>query len=390
MNFKRLLPIYLGAIIGPMGGVGIIPLLPVLCSYFEISIQWASLTVTLYMIPYVVFQLFSGSIAQVFDTRRTLLFGFGTYALGSFLSGLASDLTTLIAVRFIQGFGAAFIAPIVLALVGEMVDSKHAGRAMGILGIMYTFGVTMGPLISGVLEVSLGWPWFFFFLMALSLSIGALYWITSREDERPAAKGGKISDALALVKKSYSYPEVKYLSFAAFSLFLGYIGFMTFVADYLKVNFSLPSDKTGLILSMTGFFGILAAPIAGILGDRRGRIPIAFLGGGIMVAAVLGLAAAEYSYEKYLFFFAVFGFGSATAWTSLNTLAIEVVPDLRKPVASVYNCFKFGGYALSPLVLSLLYVPFSISGVRWACIACILMSLLLASRIRTLKQKRVG
>ena len=390
MNFKRLLPIYLGAIIGPMGGVGIIPLLPVLCSYFEISIQWASLTVTLYMIPYVVFQLFSGSIAQVFDTRRTLLFGFGTYALGSFLSGLASDLTTLIAVRFIQGFGAAFIAPIVLALVGEMVDSKHAGRAMGILGIMYTFGVTMGPLISGVLEVSLGWPWFFFFLIALSLSIGALYWITSREDERPAAKGGKISDALALVKKSYSYAEVKYLSFAAFSLFLGYIGFMTFVADYLKVNFSLPSDKTGLILSMTGFFGILAAPMAGILGDRRGRIPIAFLGGGIMVAAVLGLAAVEYSFEKYLLFFSVFGFGSATAWTSLNTLAIEVVPDLRKPVASVYNCFKFAGYALSPLVLSLLYVPFSISGVRWACIACILMSLLLASRIRTLKQKRVG
>ena len=70
MNLKRLLPIYLGAIIGPMGGVGIITLLPVLCRHFDISIQWASLTVTLYMIPYVVFQLFSGSIAQVFDTRR--------------------------------------------------------------------------------------------------------------------------------------------------------------------------------------------------------------------------------------------------------------------------------------------------------------------------------
>ncbi len=385
MNLKKLLPIYLGAIIGPMGGVGIIPLLPVLCSFFEISIQWASLTVTLYMIPYVIFQLFSGSIAQVFDTRRTLLFGFGTYALGSLLSGLSSDLTTLIAVRFIQGFGAAFIAPIVLALVGERVDSKHTGRAMGILGVMYTFGVTMGPLISGVLEVTLGWPWFFFFLMALSLSIGAFYWITSREDKKPATKGGKISDALALVKKSYSYPQVKYLSFAAFSLFLGYIGLMTFVADYLTVTFDLASDKTGLILSMTGFFGILAAPVAGILGDRRGRLPVACLGGGIMVAAVFGLAAVEYSYEKYLLLFAFFGAGSATAWTSLNTLAVELVPDLRKPVASVYNCFKFAGYALSPLVLSLFYIPFSISGVRWACIACILVSLFLGCRIRTLK-----
>ena len=387
MNLKRLLPIYLGAIIGPMGGVGIITLLPVLCRHFDISIQWASLTITLYMVPYVVFQLFSGSIAQVFDTRRTLLFGFGTYALGSLLSGLSFNLPTLICARFLQGFGAAFIAPLVLALVGEMVQPKQIGKAMGILGVMYTTGVTMGPLISGVLEVSLGWPWFFFLLTAFSFSIGVFYWVTSREEAITAEKTGKFSDALALVKRAYSHHNVKFLSFSAFSLFLGYIGLMTFVADYLKVTYSLPSDQTGLILSMTGFAGIVAAPIAGILGDRRGRIPIAHLGGGIMIAAVLGLAVVEYSYWKYLLLFALFGAGSATAWTSLNTLAVEVVPDLRKPVASVYNCFKFSGYALSPLILSLLYIPFSIPAVRWACIACILISLLLASRVHSLKRE---
>jgi MFS family permease len=387
MNLKRLLPIYLGAIIGPMGGVGIITLLPVFCRHFDTNIQWASLTITLYMVPYVVFQLFSGSIAQVFDTRRTLLFGFGTYALGSLLSGLSFNLPTLICARFVQGFGAAFIAPLVLALVGEMVEPKQIGKAMGILGVMYTTGVTMGPLISGVLEVSLGWPWFFFLLTAFSFSIGVFYWVTNREEAITAPKTGKFSDALALVKMSYSHHNVRYLSFSAFSLFMGYIGLMTFVADYLKVTYSLPSDRTGLILSMTGFAGIVAAPIAGILGDRRGRIPIAYLGGGIMIAAVLGLAAIEYSYWKYLLLFALFGAGSATAWTSLNTLAVEVVPDLRKPVASVYNCFKFSGYALSPIILSLLYIPFSIPAVRWACIACILISLLLASRLHSLKRE---
>jgi MFS family permease len=387
MNLRRLLPIYLGAIIGPMGGVGIITLLPVLCQHFGVGIQWASLTITLYMIPYVVFQLFSGSIAQVFDTRRTLLFGFGTYVLGSLLSGLSFNLPTLVGARFLQGFGAAFIAPIVLALVGEMVEPKQIGKAMGILGVMYTTGVTMGPLISGVLEVSLGWPWFFFFLTGFSGSIGVFYWVTSREEAITAPKTGKLSDALALVKKSYSYHNVRYLSFSAFSLFLGYIGLMTFVADYLKVTYSLPSDRTGLILSMTGFFGIVASPIAGVLGDRRGRIPIAFLGGGIMITAVLGLAVIEYSYWKYLALFALFGTGSATAWTSLNTLAVEVVPDLRKPVASVYNCLKFSGYALSPLILSLLYIPFSIPAVRWACIASILISLLLASRLHSLTRE---
>jgi len=381
MNFKRLLPIYLGAMIGPMGGVGIITLLPVLSRTWQVSIQWVSLTVTLYMIPYVIFQLFSGSIAQVFDTRRTLLFGFWIYALGGFLSGISTDLITLVSARFIMGFGAAFIAPIVLALVGEMVDPKHTGKAMGLLGVMYTTGVTMGPLISGVLEVSLGWGWFFFFLGALASGIGILYLATSKEAKVTAKKPAKILDALALIKQSYSYHDVRFLSFAAFSLFLGYIGLMTFIADYLKASFVLPSDKIGFILSMTGFFGILASPLAGLLGDRFGRKPIAYVGGGIMVGAILGLGVFEYNYGRYLLFFSLFGAGSATAWTSLNTMAVEVVPDLRKPVASVYNSFKFSGYALSPLVLSLLYIPFSISAVRWACIACILGCLVLTSRL---------
>jgi MFS family permease len=386
MDLKRLMPIYLGAIIGPMGGVGIITLLPVLCQTWGISIQWVSLTVTLYMIPYVLFQLFSGAIAQVFQTRRTLLFGFVTYVLGSLLSGFSSGLMTLIFARFIQGVGAAFIAPIVMALIGEMVEPGQTGKAMGILGIMYTGGVTMGPLIGGILEVYLGWAWFFFFLMALALTIGTLYWFTSRETERAIPKPGKMSDALILVRESFSYREVRFLSFAAFSLFMGYIGLMTFIADFLKVSFFLPSSKTGLILSMTGFFGILASPVAGFLGDRKGRVKTAYLGGGIMVAAILGLEAVEYSYGKYLLLFALFGTGSATAWTSLNTLAVEIVPALRKPVVSVYNSLKFSGYALSPLILSFFYIPFSISAVRWACLTCILLSLLLASRIRRLER----
>ncbi|MDO8956131.1 MAG: MFS transporter [Deltaproteobacteria bacterium] len=383
-NFKQLLPIYLGAVIGPMGGIGVITLLPVLAREWNVSIQWVSLTVTLYMVPYVVFQLFSGSIAHVFNTRRTLLFGFGVYSLGGLLSGFSPSLEALVGARFVQGLGAAFIAPIVMALVGEMVNPERMGKAMGILGVMYTIGVTMGPLISGFLEVHLGWSWFFFFLMSFALAIGVLYWVTGTPGEQPAMKkSGRLGEALALVKRSYSYSAIRLLSMAAFFLFMGYIGLMTFVADYLKTSFSLPSDKIGLVLSMTGFLGVMISPIAGILGDRCGRIIVAHTGQAIMVGAILGLELVVYTYGKYILLFALFGAGAATAWTSLNTLAVQIVPDLRKPVASLYSCVKFSGYALAPLVLSLIYVPFSISGVRLACIACILISLFLTSRIRS-------
>jgi len=114
-TWRQLLPIYLGAVIGPLGGVGVITLLPTLAREWQTNIQWISLTVTLYMIPYVIFQLFSGSIAQVFNTRRTLLFGLGIYSLGGLFCGLSPTLEILLGARFIQGFGAAFIAPLVLA-----------------------------------------------------------------------------------------------------------------------------------------------------------------------------------------------------------------------------------------------------------------------------------
>jgi predicted MFS family arabinose efflux permease len=240
----------------------------------------------------------------------------------------------------------------------------------------------MGPLISGILEVSLGWPWFFFFLAAYAVFCGALYWITSTKARESGTGSGRISDALVLIKRSYSYPDLRYVSFAAFFLFLGYIGLMTFVADHLKASFSLPSDRIGFILSTGGFLGIVGSLASGILGDLFGRRPISYAGMVIMVVSILGLQAVDYTYEKYILIFALFGTGSAAAWASLNTLAVQAVPELRKPATSVYNSFKFTGYALAPLALSFLYIPFSISAVRWACIACILLSLLLTSRMR--------
>jgi predicted MFS family arabinose efflux permease len=264
-----------------------------------------------------------------------------------------------------------------------MVNPERMGKAIGWLGVMYTIGVTMGPLISGFLEVHWGWSWFFFFLMAFALVNGVLYFLTSPPGEKPGRKkSGRLGEALALVKQSFSYSDIRLLSLAAFFLFMGYIGLMTFIADYLKASFSLPSDQIGLLLSMTGLLGVVISPLAGILGDRWGRKIVAHIGQAIMVASILGLELIVFTYGKYILVLALFGAGSSMAWTSLNTLAVQIAPDLRKPAASVYNSFKFSGYAFAPLVLSAVYVPFSISGVRLACIACILISLFLTYRIR--------
>jgi predicted MFS family arabinose efflux permease len=378
LNLQKLIPLYLGAAIGPMGGVGVITLIPVMADEWSIAFATASLAITFYMVPFVLGQLFSGPIAQLFDTRKTLLFGFIVYALGAVLCGLSSNIFSFLGGRVIQGVGAAFLVPIIMALIGDLVPARHVGKAIGMLGMAYTVGVTLGPFISGTIDVRYGWPWFFFLLACLSLFSGVLYWISSAPTEKIVSQSATILATFSILKKAMLQPGVLYLSFAAFSFFVAYIGIMTFTADHLRTYFELPSDQIGALLSVTGISGIIVSPVAGFAGDYFGRTRV-FLGSATLSFLCIALMSfVEFSYWVYFTLFLLFGTGAASSWTTLNTMAVQASPSFRKPVSSVYNAIKFAGYAASPVILSFLYIPFQIKAVQWGCMAAILFAALFA------------
>jgi len=365
-----------------MGGIGIVPLIPVFAGDWSVEFGTAALAITFYMAPYIFIQIFSGSIAQIFDVRKILLFGFATYALGGLLCGLSPNLWALLGSRVVQGVGAAFLTPIIMALIGELVPARHVGKAIGILGLAYTVGVTLGPLISGWIEVRYGWPGFFYFLSALSVVAGVLYGISSEVIKREEDGQAEVLAIFPILRHALCQPGVLYLSFSALSLFIAYIGIMTFTADHLKSNLSLPSDQIGAVLSVTGFSGIIVSPIAGFLGDRLGRRNVFLGGAAIALASIALMACVTYSYSIYLILFLVLGTGAATAWTSLNTMAVQISVSLRKPVTSVYNAIKFTGYAVSPVILSVIYDPFQLRAVQFGCMGTVMISSFLASRVK--------
>lgn len=383
MDLKRLIPLYLGAAMGPMGGFGIVTILPVMAQSWSVAFSTAAVSITVYMVPFIAIQIFSGAIAQLFDVRRTLLFGFALYTVGAVLSGLAPNLTAFLVFRVLQGIGAGFLTPVIMALIGELVPPDRVGKAIGLLGVAYTAGITLGPFLSGVIEVHLGWPWFFHFMALLAFSTAIAYGCTSTPVARAEGTNGGIKHILPLLAAAVRAPGVLLISFAAFCLFLAYIGVMTFTADHLKTTFFLPSDKIGTILSITGLSGIIVSPIAGVLGDRLGRRPVFLAGAAIAVLAIVLMVTVPYSYGNHLLFFLILGTGAATAWTSLNTQAIQMVPAMRQPVTSIYNAIKFSGYALAPALLSFLYAPFSLTAVLVACIGAVFLAAILAVKAGT-------
>jgi predicted MFS family arabinose efflux permease len=374
---KYLLPLYIGAALGPIGGFGVVTLLPVLARDWAVDFGTASLAITFYMVPFIIVQIFSGAIAQLFDTRRALLFGFGTYALGCVACGLSQNPGMFFFSRAVQGLGAGFLTPIIMALIGDLVPEQHVGAAMGGLGVAYTVGVTLGPLLSGIIEVRHGWPFFFYFLALLACLAGMLYLILSSPAGPKKDTDGAILDILPVLRQAIVRPGVVYLSLAAFCLFFAYIGIMTFTADHLKTSIQLPSDQVGAVLSITGLSGIIVSPLAGFLGDRFGRQTVFLAGTAIVVLSIILMLALPYSLFTSFILFLILGTGAATAWTSVNTMAVQVSASMRKPVTSVYNAAKFAGYGAAPAVLSVVYAAYHLTGIRYACMAAVVISSML-------------
>jgi MFS family permease len=377
---KYLIPLYIGAALGPLGGFGVVTLLPVLARGWAVDFGTASLAISFYMVPFIIVQIFSGTIAQLFETRKALFFGFGTYAIGCMACGVSPIPEIFFISRAVQGLGAGFLTPIIMALIGDLVPEQHVGKAMGGLGVAYTVGVTLGPLLSGIMEVHRGWPSFFYFLAAITLITGFLYLVTSEPPDKREERGAALLDIFPVLRQALMQPGVLHLSLAAFSLFFAYIGIMTFTADHLKSDIQLPSDQVGAVLSITGLSGIFVSPVAGLLGDRFGRQRI-FLAGAVVVVFSLGLMLTlSYSLWTYFILFLILGTGSATAWTSLNTMAVQITDSMRKPVTSVYNATKFAGYGVSPAVLSVVYSSFHLDAIRYSCAAAVVISCLLVIR----------
>ncbi len=79
------------------------------------------------------------------------------FTAASALCGAAHTLWLLVAVRAVQGLGAAVMMALTVAFVGETVPKARTGSAMGLLGTMSAIGTALGPSLCGILIAGLSW-----------------------------------------------------------------------------------------------------------------------------------------------------------------------------------------------------------------------------------------
>jgi EmrB/QacA subfamily drug resistance transporter len=134
----------------------------------ETSLLWV---VTAYGLAYGGFLLLGGRAADLLGRRRILMTGLGVFTAASLGAGLAGSEAFLIAMRSLQGLGAAMLIPAALSSVRNMfTEGAERNKALGIWGALGGAGASVGIILGGVLTRYVSWRYVFF----INVPVGAV------------------------------------------------------------------------------------------------------------------------------------------------------------------------------------------------------------------------
>jgi MFS family permease len=120
------------------------------------DLQWV---VTAYTLAFGGLLIPAGRAADLFGRRRVFRIGLVLFGLSSLGCGLAPSAAALVALRTVQGAGAALIAPSALALLtAAFPENGERRRAVAWWTAAAAGGGASGWVLGGVLVEALGWP----------------------------------------------------------------------------------------------------------------------------------------------------------------------------------------------------------------------------------------
>jgi len=189
--------------------------------------------VTAYLLSSAALLVPFGRIADIYGRKKIFTCGIVIFTLSSIFSGMANSATMLISCRVFQGIGGAMLAGTAIALLTTVFPANERGKVLGINVAATYIGLSLGPVLGGVLTQHFGWRSIFFLSALLGLAvIGVVLW--KLKGEWTGAKGerfdlaGSVIYILGLVALVYGFTLLPAMS-GVWLIVGGAIGLAAFV-----------------------------------------------------------------------------------------------------------------------------------------------------------------
>lgn len=322
------------------------PLIVEIAKDLKLGISEAALSITAYMLPFGLFTLFFGPLADRYGKARIInTAAFGT-AIFSCLGAIAFNLASLSIIRAVNGAFAAAIIPVTMSLIGDRFghEPKEVHNALGkVFGMMFLGGAS-ATAIGGTLAFIGSWRLVYLFYGIAELVVAFLM-LKILEKEPGTTSRLNFSDAYA---DACSRPDLLKTVGIVFLVGASVLGSFAYAGKFVATRTGYNILLVGLVLTCFGLATVVGGRRAGVMRQKFGNKLLLFA--GILACISWALMGFWHSALWICFSLAGFGLGFIMIHPTLVTTAQQLMPARRGTVMSLLSLNMFLGGGIGTLV----------------------------------------
>ena len=310
---------------------------------------WVALVGAFRFMPWLVFGVFSGLIADRANRWRVMVMARSANVL------VIAIVLTLVITDWVQpwhmlltalalGWAMVLDQPSRQSFIHDLVGSQSLVRAMSLEAITITFGAILGPLLAGLFVELTGFMGAYLFLLSLYiLSLVGISQVNSRIARSSATTRRLWQDLVSGLRYSLRNQTIRaVLATTVIMNFMAFSGMQLFpvvARDHLHVGPGL----TGVLISASGIGAMIGAIIIVYLGVTKYHGRIYVLGSSLNLGGML-LFALSPSYPLSFLMLLVAGIGMAGFGTMQSTIILlSSAPERRGAALGVLGlCIGVG------------------------------------------------
>ena len=409
--------------------------IPSIASEFHMSNIVQNWITIIFLLVVAVMSVPAGQISGKYGLKKVTILSIILFIIISIVNVLITSAEAFLACRFILGISLSFINVTSMAMIVSAFKPEERGKALGINITGVYVGLSLSPVLGGILNYHLGWrsvvlfgvP-FLFVILALLLTKIDEEWITFADI--PLDIKGSFSFCFGMVLFMYGFTILntplgvlltilgiiiliifglielrqphpvfdirffknrKFLSsnFASLCAYLATFAVTTILNYHLQYIKGFDSQSAGMVLLVAPLCQVVLAPIAGRLSDKYVPQILAAIGMalGTISLFLFSFLSAETPIEFLIMSMIIYGVGFGLFSPPNTNVIMSSVPPKDTSVASAaVSTMRTVGQAMSMGILTLIfafvmgdvpiveqYYPLLISSCQITCLICVVL-----------------